>query len=89
MIHHMLKLIRLEKIVAIQVIGSVEDECTFNILSFIKSKLRNRFISHLDLVIRMFSPHFYTLENFPHDVAIQEWKEMCVCYGDNIWLLEF
>jgi hypothetical protein len=41
-----------------------------------KSKLRNRLITHLDLVIHMFSQHYYALENFPYDVAIKEWKEM-------------
>jgi hypothetical protein len=56
----------------------MEDERTFSTLSFMKSKLKNRLISHLDLVICMFSQHFYTLENFPYDVAIQKGKEMHV-----------
>jgi hypothetical protein len=85
----MLKFIKLAKIVAIQVIGSMEDECTFNILSFMKSKLKNRFTSHLDLVIRTFSQHLYTFEKFPYDLAIEKWKEIRAWYADNIWLLKF
>jgi hypothetical protein len=65
------------------IIRLVEDERTFNTLSFMKSKLKNRLTGHLDLVIHMFSQHFYTLENFPYDVAIQEGKEMHVQYGDD------
>jgi hypothetical protein len=68
----------LAKIAIVQIIGLVEDECTFNTLSFMKSKLKNRLTNHLDLVIHMFSQHFYTFENFPYDVAIQEGKEMHV-----------
>jgi hypothetical protein len=66
----------LAKVIAIQVIGLVEDEHIFNNLSFLKSKLRNKLTTHLDLVIHMFSQHSYALENFPYDVAIKEWKEM-------------
>jgi hypothetical protein len=56
----------------------MEDERTFNTLNFMKSKLKNRLTSHLDLVIHMFYQHFYTLENLPYDVAIQEGKEIYV-----------
>lgn len=46
-----------------------------------KSKLRNRLTTHLDLVICMFSQHFHTFKNFFYDVAIKEWKEMSTQYG--------
>jgi hypothetical protein len=87
-IHCILKYIKLAEIVIVQVIGSMEDEHTFNTISFMRSKFKNRFTSHLDLVIYMFSQHFYILENFAYDV-IQEWKEMCVWYGDDTQLLDF
>ncbi len=37
--------------------------------------------THLDLVICMFSQHFYVLENFPYDATIKEWKQMSIWYG--------
>jgi len=50
-------------------------------LSFMKSKLRNKLIVHLDLC--MFLQHFYAFENFWYDVIIQKWKEMHVRHGDE------
>jgi hypothetical protein len=42
--HYFLKFLKLVEINAIvQVLGSMEDERTFSILFFMKSKLRNRF----------------------------------------------
>jgi hypothetical protein len=78
MIHHILEFIKLAEIAIVQIIGLVEDECTLNTLSFMKPKFKNRLTNHLDLVIHMLSQHFYTLENFPYDVAIQKGKEMHV-----------
>jgi hypothetical protein len=41
------------------IMGVVEDErCLFN-MGFIKSKLRNRLITHLDLVVKMFISSLY------------------------------
>ncbi len=42
-------------IVIAQMIGSMEDERCFSTLAFTKSKLRNRFNDHLDLVVYMFA----------------------------------
>ncbi len=89
MIHCIPKSIKLAEIVIVQVIGSMEDEHPINTISFMRSKLKNRLTSPLDLVICMFSLHFYTLENFAYDVVIQEWKEMCVWYGDDTELVDF
>jgi hypothetical protein len=50
----------------VQVISSIENECYFYTLTFMKTKLRNRLTMHLELVIRMFS-----LKTFPFGVAIQ------------------
>jgi hypothetical protein len=35
----------------VQVIGSIEDECYFSTLTFMKIKLRNRLMEHLEIVI--------------------------------------
>ena len=65
---------KVDEIAHVQVLGSVEDERTFNSLSFLKSKLRNQLTTHLDLVVHMFAQDFYTLKTFPYQVAISDWK---------------
>jgi hypothetical protein len=58
------------------VIGSVEDERTFNTLPFLKSKLRNRLKSSLDPLMHVFSQdHFPELEDFPYGEAMDMWIE--------------
>jgi len=42
-------------IAIVQMIGLVEDERCFSTFAFMKSKLRNRFNDHLDLVVCMFT----------------------------------
>jgi hypothetical protein len=49
----------------VTVMGSVEDERTFSILNYMKSKVRNNLDKHLDLVVRMFGQSFYDLKTFP------------------------
>jgi hypothetical protein len=48
---NLLKYIKLVEIIAIQVIGLVEDKWTFNTIVFIKKKLHNCLNTHLDLCI--------------------------------------
>jgi hypothetical protein len=54
----------------IQVISIVEDERTFSTLTFMKSKLWNQLVGHLDIVIRMFIQDFFTKDTFSLQVAI-------------------
>jgi hypothetical protein len=61
---------KLAKIAMVQVLGSVEDEKTFNNLSLMKNKLHNQLPIHLDLCVRIFSQNFFTLSNFPYDDSI-------------------
>jgi hypothetical protein len=37
-----------------------------------KTKLRNKLMTHLDLVIRTFGQKFYIFENFPYNQAIEK-----------------
>jgi hypothetical protein len=67
-----LKYFKLAKIVIAQVLGSIEDEWTFSTLSFMKSKLQNRFNEHLFMVVNMYFQTFFTLENFLYDVTFEE-----------------
>ena len=47
--HKLSEFIKLAEMATVQIIGSVEDERTFSNLIFVKSKVRNRLTSHLDL----------------------------------------
>ncbi len=49
----------------VMILGNVEGECCFSIMSFMKSKLQNRLIVHLDLVVKMFAQEHYCLDTFP------------------------
>jgi len=52
--HSFLEFFKLAKITIIQVLGLVEDEWTFSILSFLNFELRNCFNEHLSIVVRMY-----------------------------------
>jgi len=49
--HHLFDWFKLTKLGMVMVLGSMEDECTFSNLAFIKTKLQNCLTTHLDLVI--------------------------------------
>jgi len=57
----------------------VEDERTFSTLTFMKSKLRNQLVEHLDIAICMFAKDFFTKETFPFQIAIMDWND-----GDKV-----
>ncbi len=59
------------KIVAVQILGSVEDEHTFSTFSFMQNKL----CEHSAIIVGMFSQPFFTLENFPYDATFEGWKK--------------
>jgi hypothetical protein len=59
----------MKKIVVAQVIGNVKDERCFFTLSFMKSKLHNRLIDHLDLAMCMFAQKKIMLNNFTYNDA--------------------
>lgn len=58
----------------IQVLGSQEDEKMFNNLHFIKSKIHNWLINHLDFFVCMFGQSFFTMDKFLYDEAIHIWQ---------------
>jgi hypothetical protein len=65
--------IKLAEITVVQVIGSIEDEQTFNTIAFIKNKLHNYLNTHLDLCTGSHNQQFFTLQNFLYDQAIAKW----------------
>jgi hypothetical protein len=93
--HKIPKYIKLVEIAVLQVIGSMEDELCFNMFNFMKTKLRNKLMTHLDLVTRMFGQKLYTLENFLYNQAIEKWKTNymvcmnCFLANDNLQVLCF
>jgi len=64
---------KLAEMALVHVLGSVEDERTFSVLNFLKSKLKNNLEDHLQLVVGMFSQSIFTLENFPYDATFTDW----------------
>jgi hypothetical protein len=83
--HKLSKFMKLVEIVIVQVFNLVEDECTFNTISFMKNRLQKRLNIHLDLYTHSFSQWFFTLQSFHYDQAIAKWKaktitlQMCRC----------
>ena len=67
--------IKVAEIAVMAMLGSVEDESTFSILGFMKSKLRNLLGNHLDTTVKMFSQPFYNQESFPYTSAIMHWHQ--------------
>jgi hypothetical protein len=52
------------------ILGSVEDERCFSLLSFIKNKLKNQLTIHLELVMWMYAQFFY-IGDLPIDYNYQ------------------
>ncbi len=53
--------------------GIIEDEKCFSNLGFMKSKVRNRLTTHLDMVVRIFDQKFFTLNIFPFVARMDSW----------------
>jgi hypothetical protein len=68
---------KLANIVTVQVLVFVEDQKTFNNISFMKNKLWNQFATNLHLCFKMFSKK---ITQFPYDDATTLWKELIVKY---------
>jgi hypothetical protein len=53
------KWFKLVKICMVMVLGNMKDECTFLNIVFMKTKLWNHLMIHLDLVVWMYAHDFY------------------------------
>jgi len=73
--HSFLECFKLAKIASVQVLGLVEDKCTFSTLSFMKSKLKNCLNEHLHTIVGVYSQPFFTLNTFPYDACFDDYKE--------------
>jgi hypothetical protein len=56
----------------VQIMGNVEDEHSLSILAFMKSHLCDK-LTHLHLVVWMFTQRFYIVQKFMHAYYIEKW----------------
>jgi hypothetical protein len=68
--HKLSKFIKLISIVTIQVLGSIEDELTSNIVNFMKNRLWNKLSTHLDLCTKFYSKRLFAKQSFPYEQTI-------------------
>jgi len=68
--------VKLAKLAMVQMVKNVENEKCFSTLAFMKSKLWNRFITHLPLVVYMFAQ--CNLQNFPYASVLNNGKELVI-----------
>jgi hypothetical protein len=74
---------KVAKIAVVTVLTSVEDERTFSTLSWMKSKVRNRLNGHLDCTLRVFSQPWFSVTNFPYQLAVDHWESVVARRGVN------
>jgi len=73
--HKLSGFMKLAKIVVVLVVFSlVENEHTFDIMSFMKNRLRNQLNTHLDLYTHFFNQRFFILQSFHCDQTITKWQ---------------
>jgi len=75
MLNRLSEFFKVAEIAITAVLGSVANERTFSTLSFMKSKLRNRLVGHVDTCVKLFSQDFFTLQTFPINKAVISWRE--------------
>jgi hypothetical protein len=68
--HWLLEYIKLAKINTIPMLGYIKNEQTFNIVSFMKNELRNKFNTHLSLCTRFNNQCFFTMQIFSYEQTI-------------------
>ena len=71
--HSLSEYIKVAELAVVMVVDSIQGERTFNTLTFMKNKLRNRLTMHLELVVGMKMQNFYTLDNFLYNDAYDSW----------------
>jgi len=56
----------------------------FSIVSFMKSKVRNKLTNHLNLVVRMFVQKQYSMDIYPFGDAIKNWWDRKQRYVEDV-----
>ncbi len=67
------------------ILGSIQDERCFLAMAFIKNKLKNCLLCHLDLCTQFYVQQFYKLEDFLFEKAITLWSNMKTWYCIDSW----
>jgi hypothetical protein len=73
---YFLEYLKLAHITMVHVLGLVKDEHCFSSISLLKNKVRNHLKHHLQLVVFMYAQKFFTLDNFPNQVAYDMWSNV-------------
>jgi hypothetical protein len=73
------KWFKLVKICMVTVLGGVKDECTFLSIVFMKTKLWNHLMIHLDQVVWMYAWDFYNYGIFY--VTMKDWQDNQILNG--------
>jgi hypothetical protein len=76
---YLFEYIKLVQMAIVQIIGNIKNERTFSTLTFMKSKLWNCLVGHLNIVIHMFVQKNFIKDTFPFQVAIANWND-----GDKV-----
>ncbi len=63
--HRLLQNFALVELSIAVILGSFTNERFFSTFSFLKFKLHNQLIKHLDLVIKIFTQDHYIFDSFP------------------------
>ncbi len=79
--HSFPEFLKLAKTVTVHVLEYVEDECCFSSVSFFKTKLHNCLNPHLQLTLAIYAHKFFTLDNFPSQVAYNSWSNIQFANG--------
>ncbi len=81
------KFLRLVEIAIVMVVRSMEEERTFSMFSFMKSKLCNHLMTHFDLVFQIYMKKFYKLassiEIFTFYTRIEDLGNEKLHYGEQ------
>ncbi len=77
----LLKYVKLVELAIVKVIGSIEDEHYFSMLTFMKTKLWNRLTMHLELVICMLKKSCCLCRTFLLEQLSKIWKDNIIWYG--------
>jgi hypothetical protein len=67
--HSLSKFIKVSEIALVMVLGLIQVEQTFSQVRFMKSKLQNRLIVNLFLVVEFKNQNFFFIDIFPYDDA--------------------
>ncbi len=83
---NILEYVKLTRFAMIQVLSYVEGEWMFSNFNFIRSRIHNRLIDHLNLCVRMHWQILFSMDAFPYDKAMHIWQYNNIWYVLNAWI---